>query len=302
VRASLTSWLRVLDGTGRFVAERTIEVTLNDGGTRNVRGDKVFLDLGAFSNLPALPGLAEVAPLTHVELLDLDVVPQHLLILGGGYIALELAQAMRRLGSRVTVCEGNERILGGEDPDIAEAILKLLQDEGIEFITSAHVDRVSGRSGAIVTLHAMIDETEKTIEGSHLLVAVGEAPNTNDIGLERAGIELTPLPGYVRVNDKLETTAPAVWAMGDCAGSQRWPKPCPSGTRRPWRPLQPRSAISRQAPSAPPFAERSGAHPVTSLATQLADRQPAVVGTETGGKLRQHGPNYDQNALITSRR
>jgi pyruvate/2-oxoglutarate dehydrogenase complex dihydrolipoamide dehydrogenase (E3) component len=208
----------LLMGRGRFVAERTMEVTLNDGGMRTVRGDKVFLDLGAFASLPALPGLAAVAPLTHVELLDLDVVPQHLLILGGGYIALELAQAMRRLGSRVTVCEGNERILAGEDPDIAEAILKLLRDEGIEFITSAHVDRVSGRSGTKVTLHAMIEETEKTIEGSHLLVAVGKAPNTNDIGLERAGIELTP-SGYVRVNDKLETTAPAVWAMGDCAGS-----------------------------------------------------------------------------------
>jgi pyruvate/2-oxoglutarate dehydrogenase complex dihydrolipoamide dehydrogenase (E3) component len=205
-------------GRGRFVAERTIEVTLNNGGRRTVRGGKVFLDLGAFASLPALPGLAEAVPLTHVELLDLEILPQHLVILGGGYIALELAQAMRRLGSRVTVCESNERILANEDPDIAEAIRNFLQDEGIAFVTSAHVGGVSGRSGEKVTLHAMIDETEKAIEGSHLLVAVGKAPNTKDIGLESAGIELTP-SGYVRVNDKLETTAPAVWAMGDCAGS-----------------------------------------------------------------------------------
>ena len=118
-------------GRGCFIAERTIEVALNGGGTRTLRGDKVFLDLGAFASLPALLGLAEAAPLTHVELLDLDTVPEHLLILGGGYVGLELAQAMRRLGSRVTVCERDERLLPREDPDIAEAIRDLLQDEGI---------------------------------------------------------------------------------------------------------------------------------------------------------------------------
>jgi pyruvate/2-oxoglutarate dehydrogenase complex dihydrolipoamide dehydrogenase (E3) component len=213
-----SSGCELVMGRGCFIAERTIEVALNGGGARTLRGDKVFLDLGAFASLPPLLGLAESAPLTHVELLDLDTVPEHLLILGGGYVGLELAQAMGRLGSRVTVCERDERLLPYEDPDIAEAIRDLLQDERITITTSALVRRVSGRSGNGVALHAMIDGTEKIVEGSHLLVALGKTPNTHGIGLERAGVKLTP-SGYVSVNDRLETTAPAVWAMGDCAGS-----------------------------------------------------------------------------------
>src|SRR5882757_6658840 len=205
-------------GRGCFIAERTIEVALNGGGTRTLRGDRVFLDVGAFATLPALPGLAEAAPLTHVELLDLDAVPEHLLILGGSYVGLELAQAMRRLGSRVSVYEREERLLPREDIDIAEAIRNLLQEEGIAIITSANVSRVSGRSGDRVLLHTMIGGTQNIIEGSHLLVALGRTPNTAGLGLERAGITLTP-SGHVNVNDRLETTAPAVWAMGDCAGS-----------------------------------------------------------------------------------
>jgi pyruvate/2-oxoglutarate dehydrogenase complex dihydrolipoamide dehydrogenase (E3) component len=205
-------------GRGSFIAERTIEVALNGGGIRTLHGDKVFLDVGAFASLPALPGLADAVPLTHVELLDLDTVPEHLLILGGSYVGLELAQAMRRLGSRVTVCERDERLLPREDRDIAEAVRQLLEDEGIAIITSADVSRVSGRSGDRVALHAVVDGMQRLVEGSHLLVALGKTPNTRGIGLERAGIKLTPA-GYVSVNDRLETTAPAVWAMGDCAGS-----------------------------------------------------------------------------------
>src|SRR5271156_577962 len=125
-------------GRGRFVAERTIEVALNGGGARTLRGKQVFLDLGAFAILPALLGLAEAAPLTHVGLLDLDTVPEHLLVLGGSYVGLELAQAMRRLGSRVTICERDEWLLPREDGDIAEAVSHLLQDEGIAIITSAN--------------------------------------------------------------------------------------------------------------------------------------------------------------------
>ncbi len=208
----------LVTGRGSFVAERTVEVMLADGGTRTLRGEKVFLDLGAFASMPDLPGLADAAPLTHVELLDLDMLAEHLMILGGGYIALELAQAMRRFGSRVTVCERAGQIISREDPDISEAIRDLLSDEGIRVVTSSDVRRVSGRSGGKVTLHLATGGGESTLEGSHLLVALGKAPNTQGIGLDRAGIELTP-SGYVHVNDRLETSAPAVWAMGDCAGS-----------------------------------------------------------------------------------
>ena len=218
LRKFSASGCEIVMGRGRFVGERTIEVALNGGGSRTLRGARVFLDLGAFASVPELPGLAEAAPLTHVELLDLETLPEHLLVLGGGYVALELAQAMRRLGSRVTVLERSERFLVREDPDIAEAVQKLMADEEVEVVTSADVRSVSGRSGAAVTVNATVAGRARAFAGSHLLVALGKSPNTGGIGLERAGVEVRPA-GYVRVNDRLETTAAGVWAMGDCAGS-----------------------------------------------------------------------------------
>ncbi len=205
-------------GRGAFVGERTIEVALNGGGKRVLRGEKVFLDLGAFAMKPDLPGLDESGAMTHVELLDLETLPGHLLILGGGYVALELAQAMRRLGAQVTVCEKAGRLLMREDPDIAEAVTAMLRDEGVAIVTGAAIEKVSGRSGDAVTLHGAVDGAPRDVEGTHLLVALGKTPNTKGIGLEKAGVALTPA-GYVEVNDKLETAAPNVWAMGDCAGS-----------------------------------------------------------------------------------
>jgi pyruvate/2-oxoglutarate dehydrogenase complex dihydrolipoamide dehydrogenase (E3) component len=213
------SGAEVVLGRGKFVGERTIEVVLNSGGMRVIRGDRVFLDLGAFAAMPELPGLQAAGIMTHVELLDLDTQPEHLLILGGGYIALELAQAMARLGTRVTVCEKTERLLMREDPDIAAAVTAVLTAEGITIVSGADVDRVSGRSGDGVALHGTIGGVAgRVIEGTHLLVALGKVPNTTGIGLDAAGVAVTPA-GYVEVNDRLETSAPNVWAMGDCAGS-----------------------------------------------------------------------------------
>lgn len=206
-------------GRGSFTGERTLAVALPDGGTRTLRGRKVFLDLGAFASVPNLPGLRDAAALTHVGLLDLDAAPRHLLVLGGGYIALELAQAMRRLGSAVTVVERAERLLQREDPDIAADVTALMRDEGITVVTGAEIDRVSGLSGEAVALHGTVDGVPgRILEGTHLLVALGKTPNTAGIGLDRAGVVLTQA-GYVQVNDRLETTAPDVWALGDCAGS-----------------------------------------------------------------------------------
>ena len=205
-------------GRGAFVSERTIEVRSPDGGVRRMTADKVFLDLGAFATLPALDGIEAAAPLTHVGLLDLDELPPHLLVLGGGYIGLELAQAMRRLGSDVTIVERAARLLPREDEDIAAILTDALREEGIAIVTNAEVARVSGRSGEAVSLHAAVAGVERTISGTHLLVALGKAPNTVGIGLDRAGVALTEA-GYVRVNEKLETTAPSVWAIGDCAGT-----------------------------------------------------------------------------------
>ncbi len=205
-------------GRGAFVSERTIEVRSPDGGVRRMTADKVFLDLGAFATLPALDGIEAAAPLTHVGLLDLDELPPHLLVLGGGYIGLELAQAMRRLGSDVTIVERAARLLPREDEDIAAILTDALREEGIAIVTNAEVARVSGRSGEAVSLHAAVAGVERTISGTHLLVALGKAPNTVGIGLDHAGVALTEA-GYVRVNERLETTAPSVWAIGDCAGT-----------------------------------------------------------------------------------
>ncbi len=212
------SGAELIIGSGRFVAEKTLEVSLQDGGTRVLQGEKVFLSTGTRAAMEAIPGLVEASPLTHVEALELDRVPEHLLVLGGGYVGLELAQAMRRFGSRVTIIERNERLAHREDPDISEALQQLCTDEGIEVFTNASVPRVEGSSGKHVTLHISLHGAEKLLEGSDLLVATGRTPNTESIGLELAGVATTER-GYIQVNERLETTAPGVWAVGDCAGS-----------------------------------------------------------------------------------
>jgi len=212
------SGAEIVMGSGRFIGQRTLEVSLLDGGIRVLRGAQVFLDTGTRARIDPIPGLAEATPLTHVEALELDVVPEHLLILGGGYVGLEFAQAMRRLGSRVTVIERNERLVAREDVDISEALQKLFQDEGIAIAGDVALKSVTGKSGDHIQLQALQGNSEIVFEGSHLLVATGRMPNTENIGLELAGIATTA-NGYFKVNERLETTAPGVWALGDCAGS-----------------------------------------------------------------------------------
>jgi pyruvate/2-oxoglutarate dehydrogenase complex dihydrolipoamide dehydrogenase (E3) component len=210
--------VELIMGNGRFVAPKTIEVRLNDGGTRTLAGEKVFLNLGSHAAIPNIPGLKEARPLTHIEALELDYLPSHLIVLGGGYVGLEMAQAYRRFGSRVTVIEPGPRIMGREDPDVADELQRLLGSEGIQFVLAAEVVRVRGRSGENVCVTVCTAGSEQTIEGSDILVATGRVPKTDDVGLEQAGIELDER-GYIRVNDRLETSAPDVWAIGECAGS-----------------------------------------------------------------------------------
>jgi pyruvate/2-oxoglutarate dehydrogenase complex dihydrolipoamide dehydrogenase (E3) component len=209
--------VEVVMGEGRFISERMLKVSLNAGGERILQGDQVFINVGTRAEIPNLPGMAEASPLTHVEALELDVVPEHLLILGGGYVGLEFAQAMRRLGSRVTVMERNGRLLHREDADVSQAITQLFQDEGIVTVTNTCLGRVEGKSGQGVRLHGSRRGSEIIVEGSHLLVATGRLPNTEGTGLESAGIKTTK-KGFIQVNDRLETTAPSVWALGDCTG------------------------------------------------------------------------------------
>ena len=200
-------------GTGRFLAPRTIHVDLAEGGTRTLRGKRVIVSTGSRATIDPIPGLKEADPLTHIEALELDQLPDHLIILGGGYVGLEFAQAFRRFGGRVTVVEKNTRLAHREDQDVSDALGRLFADEGIDVRTSTHVERVTGKSGESVRLHV-----DGVIDGTHVLSATGRTPNTQDIGLELAGIERNQ-DGHIKVNEKLETTAEHVWAVGDCAGS-----------------------------------------------------------------------------------
>ncbi|PTX94332.1 FAD-dependent oxidoreductase [Opitutus sp. ER46] len=212
------SGTELIMGTGRFVGERTLAVALSGGGERRLQASNVVISTGSRATIAAIPGLPEAQPLTHIEALELDVVPPHLVILGGGYAGLEFAQAMRRLGSKVTVVERNDRLAHREDGDVSDAFHALFRDDGIEVLTGATVVRVEGISGRGVTLHIVRADAEMRVTGSHLLVAAGRTPNTSDLGLARAGVEITP-HGFVKVNERLETTASGVWAVGDCAGS-----------------------------------------------------------------------------------
>jgi len=213
-----TSGAELIMGEGRFVEPRTIEVELPEGGKRVLRGERVFISTGSRATIDPIPGLLEALPLTHVEALELDYVPKHLIVLGGGYVGLELAHAMRRFGSQVTIVERSDRITHQEDEDVSEALEQLTRDEGIELLSGTVVARIEGKSGESITLHGTRAGSPIAIEGTDLLVATGRTPNTDGIGLELAGVERTG-NGHVRVNERLETTAANVWAVGDCAGS-----------------------------------------------------------------------------------
>ena len=208
-------------GTGRFIAPRTLEVTLPDGTTRQLRGTNVIVSTGTRAALDIIPGLTEVQPLTHIEALELDEIPEHLLVIGGGYVGAELAQAMRRFGSKVTVIDRNARLMSREDPDVCEALRSLLADEGIDILLNARIKEVSGKNGDSVSVVVEQNGIEKVLTGSHVLVATGRNPNTEGLGLELTGAELTGR-GYIKVNDRLQTTAPGVWAIGEVAGSPQF--------------------------------------------------------------------------------
>jgi len=216
-----TSGAELIMGAGRFVAPKTLQVDLNDGGTRVLAGDQVFLNLGTHAAIPNIPGLEAARPLTHIEALELDYLPSHLIVLGGGYVGLELAQAYRRFGSRVTVIESGPQLMGREDPDVSAEVQQILSDEGLRFLIAAETLNVHGRSGEEVSLTVRTASGEQKLDGSDILVAAGRVPNTAGIGLDEAAVEVDGR-GYIRVNERLETTASNVWAIGECAGSPQF--------------------------------------------------------------------------------
>jgi len=221
IQAYASTGAELIMGSGKFVGPKTIEVQLNDGGTRTLSGDQVVVNVGTHAAIPDVPGLQAAEPLTHIGALELDYAPAHLVVLGGGYIGIEMAQAYHRFGSRVTIVEHGAQLMGREDVDVAQEMLGILRAEGIEVILSAQVAKVEGRSGKSVRVVLRTASGEQVIEGSDLLVAAGRIPNTAGIGLEKAGIELDER-GYIRVNERLQTVAPGVWAIGEGAGSPQF--------------------------------------------------------------------------------
>jgi pyruvate/2-oxoglutarate dehydrogenase complex dihydrolipoamide dehydrogenase (E3) component len=215
------SGAELIMGNAQFRGERTVEVSLNSGGSRAVAAKRLFLNLGTRTSMPDVPGLAAAKPMTNIEALDLDRVPGHLVVLGGGYVGLELAQAIRRFGSRVTVIEGGSQLARREDSDVGSALFELFRDESIDVLLEARVREVSGRSGEEIRITVDDPSGTRNIQATDLLVATGRTPNTQSIGLENLGVEVDSR-GYIRVNDRLETTAQNVWALGDCAGSPQF--------------------------------------------------------------------------------
>jgi pyruvate/2-oxoglutarate dehydrogenase complex dihydrolipoamide dehydrogenase (E3) component len=203
------------------MSPKTIEVALNEGGVRLLTGNEVVVNVGTHAAIPDIPGLKAARALTHIEALELDYLPSHLIVLGGGYIGIEMAQAYRRFGSRVTIIEPGRQLMGREDADIAEEMLGILSAEGIQVLLDAQPVAVHGLSGDQITVTVRTAAGEQKVEGSDLLVAVGRIANTGDIALDKAGVALD-VRGFVQVNERLETTASGVWAIGECAGSPQF--------------------------------------------------------------------------------
>jgi pyruvate/2-oxoglutarate dehydrogenase complex dihydrolipoamide dehydrogenase (E3) component len=181
----------------------------------------VVIGTGSRAVLNPIPGLGDANPLTHIEALELCEVPEHLLVIGAGYVGLEFSQAMRRFGSRVTVIDRNSALLHHEDHEVTEEIANLFRDEGVDVVLGARVKQVSGVSGDAVSIVVEQEGRVRRVEGTHVLVAAGRVPNTEGLASERAGVELTS-SGHIKVNERLETTAPGVWAVGDVTGNPQF--------------------------------------------------------------------------------
>jgi pyruvate/2-oxoglutarate dehydrogenase complex dihydrolipoamide dehydrogenase (E3) component len=205
-------------GQGVFVGPREISIDLEQSGTRLLSADTVIVSTGSRATIPHIPGLLEAKPMTHVEELELDTLPDHLIVLGAGYVGLEFAQAMARFGSKVTVISQHERLLPKEDEDVAAALCELLIADGVQFLFGSNAELVSGLSGDAVEVRVGGAGGHQVLQATHLLVATGRAPNTDGIGLEKVGIGLDAT-GHIEVNASLQTSVEGVYAVGDCAGS-----------------------------------------------------------------------------------
>ena len=215
-RIEKTANLELIFGDASFSGSKTVSVRLQDGGYRTLSARYIFINAGTRASRPKLDGLDNVPFLDNASIMELDAVPDHLLILGGGYIGLEFGQLFRRLGSRVTIVQSARQLLMGEDPDIAEEVAHILQQDGVDVMLNSKATHVE-QSGTNIRLQALSEHASTTLDGSHLLVATGRAPNSDTLNLAAAGVQ-TSDRGFIQVNDRLETTAEGVYALGDIKG------------------------------------------------------------------------------------
>ena len=215
-RIDETPRLDLVRGDARFTGPKALRVDFPDGRL-DLTADQIFLDVGTRPVPPPLPGLDRVAALDSTSIMELDVVPEHLLVLGGGYVGLEFSQMFRRFGSRVTVVQRSQRLLGREDDDVADAIAGILREDGIAVLLETEVRAVAPRSEGGIHLTVKDGDGEHVLTGSHLLTAVGRAPNTDRLALEKTGVA-TNEKGYIPVDERLATNIPGIYAMGDVTG------------------------------------------------------------------------------------
>jgi pyruvate/2-oxoglutarate dehydrogenase complex dihydrolipoamide dehydrogenase (E3) component len=215
-RLEKTANLELIFGEASFTGPKRLAVRLKEGGQCTISAKYIFINAGMRASLPKLEGLDEVPFLDNISIMELDALPDHLLILGGGYIGLEFGQLFRRLGSRVTIVQSVGQLLTREDPDIAEEVTKILRQDGIEVMLDAHATGVR-RAGNSIELNILFKNNSTTVVGSHLLIATGRMPNSDTLNLSAAGIQ-TDKRGFIQVNDRLETSAEGVYALGDIKG------------------------------------------------------------------------------------
>lgn len=215
-RLTSTKNLDLIMGEASFTSPNTIDVTLNDGGQRQLEAETFFINAGARPQIPDLPGFDQIPVLDSTTIMELDTVPEHLVVIGGGYIGLEFAQMFRRFGSKVTIVQRGPQLLGREDEDIAQAVLDILREDGIEVLLKTDVTSAEKTSGG-VRLHLKGPDGDVALEGSHLLAAAGRTSNTDSLNLAAAGIA-TDKRGYITVDDTLATNVPGIYALGDIKG------------------------------------------------------------------------------------
>jgi pyruvate/2-oxoglutarate dehydrogenase complex dihydrolipoamide dehydrogenase (E3) component len=220
---SLTRWLHnipgltLLWGHARFVGAHAVEVR-GEAGVEVLEAPKIFINVGGRAVLPDWPGIRDVKVLTNTSMMELDRLPEHLIVVGGSYIGLEFAQMYRRFGSRVTVVESADRLIAREDADVSREVQEILESEGVKFHLGVHCAKVAPAStGARIRIALNANGAAHEVEGSHLLAAVGRRPNTDDLGLEHAGVA-TDARGFIKVDDQLRTNVDGIWALGDANG------------------------------------------------------------------------------------